>query len=49
MTIDRHTGRLAGVRVAGGAVSLTNGPAPAVGAATLTGLSCGAGRARRTP
>ncbi|MBB5873500.1 hypothetical protein F4553_006934 [Allocatelliglobosispora scoriae] len=39
ITIGKANGRLTGVTRAGVAVSLTNGPAPADGASTFTGLS----------
>jgi hypothetical protein len=39
VTIAKSNGRLTGVRRAGMPVSLTNGPAPADGSATFTGLS----------
>ncbi|HEX8346522.1 MAG TPA: hypothetical protein VF657_17530, partial [Actinoplanes sp.] len=42
VTIDRATGRLSSVQADGTAVSLANGPAPAVGTATLTGITSAA-------
>ncbi|HEX8627099.1 MAG TPA: glycoside hydrolase family 2 TIM barrel-domain containing protein [Catenuloplanes sp.] len=39
VTINKSNGRLAGVTRGGVAVSLTNGPAPAVGSATLTRIT----------
>ncbi|MEK8110343.1 hypothetical protein NKG94_50515 [Micromonospora sp. M12] len=39
VTIGKSNGRLTGVTRAGATVSLTNGPAPADGTATFTGLS----------
>ncbi|HLL65386.1 MAG TPA: glycoside hydrolase family 2 TIM barrel-domain containing protein [Micromonosporaceae bacterium] len=42
ITIDRTTGRLAGVVAGDRPVSLRNGPAPANGTATLTGLTAAA-------
>ncbi len=41
VTIDKTTGRLALVRYGGRPVSLSNGPAPAAGTATLTGFEHG--------
>jgi hypothetical protein len=39
VSISRTTGRLSAVSVGGAALSLANGPAPAIGSATLTGLT----------